>query len=281
MEPAAPAGAPAGPQWWSTAGYVPLLYVLGYGLSRPLGRIFPQWRPDQVDLAGVIIAIVLLLLTLPWRVRTVWGSPTPWQSIGLAVTPWRALRQVLGGVLQAIALLAFAAAALLLSAQARWAMVLTPELVLNALVLGLGVGLAEEVLFRGWLWGELTLQVGQRRGLMLQAAIFALLHPWYRVPGLQGVALLGGLLMLGLVLGLRKQADHGSLWGAVSLHGGIVGGWFLVQKAMLAIQPAAPAWWIGPGRGDVNPIGGLVGWLGLIGLLWLQTTGRGRAGGPS
>ncbi|MFQ6538992.1 MULTISPECIES: CPBP family glutamic-type intramembrane protease [Aphanothece] len=269
MPPAGRARPVARPHWWGTAAYVPLLYALGFALSRPLGWLRPEWRADQVDLAGVAIAFGLLLATLPWRIRRAWGSRTPWQSLGLAAPPGSALVQVLGGLLQAVVLLGLTASALLLGAQAQWSGRLAPDLVANALLLGLGVGLAEEVLFRGWLWGELNLQIGRRRALVLQAAIFALVHPWYRAPGLQGIVLLGGLLLLGLALGLRKLADGGALWGAVALHGGLVGGWFLVQKGLLTIAPAAPAWWAGAGSaGDVNPIGGLVGWLGLLVLLW-------------
>jgi membrane protease YdiL (CAAX protease family) len=250
---------------------------VGYALSRPLAWLAPEWRSDQVDLAGVVIAFALLLATLPWRIHTAWGSATPWRSLGLAVEPRMAVGQILGGLVQAVVLLGLSAAALVLSSQARWSPNLAPDLVLNALVLGLGVGLAEEVLFRGWLSGELDLQLGRGRALVLQAALFALIHPWYRAPGLQGIALLGGLMLLGLALGLRKQRDGGSLWGPVGLHGGLVGGWFLVQKGLLSIAPAAPRWWTGPGTaGDVNPIGGVVGLVGMVGLVWLLRRQNGQ-----
>jgi len=43
---------------------VPLLYGLGWLASRPLGLLFPDWRPDQLDLAGAAMALLLLLLSL-------------------------------------------------------------------------------------------------------------------------------------------------------------------------------------------------------------------------
>ena len=113
-------------------------------------------------------------------------------------------------------------------------------------------------------------ELGARRALVLQALIFALLHPWYRAPGLEAVGLLGGLILLGLVLALQRRADAGSLWGAIGLHGGLVGGWFLVQKGLLQISPASPGWLVGPGGADINPIGGLIGWIGLGALLWIR-----------
>ena len=119
--------------------------------------------------------------------------------------------------------------------------------------------------------------MGPKRALLLQAAIFALLHPWYRYPGLAALGLLGGLVLLGLVLALQRRADGGTLWGSIGLHGVLVGGWFLVQTGVLQISPGAPAWWVGPGFADINPIGGLLGWLGLGALIWARRRWWGAA----
>jgi MYXO-CTERM domain-containing protein len=78
------------------------------------------------------------------------------------------------------------------------------------------------------------------------------------------------LLLLGLALVLQRRADGGLLWGAIGLHGGLVGGWFALQAGLLVVRPGAPLWIAGPGGASPNPIGGLVGWLGLGGLLWVR-----------
>ena len=270
IPPSAEVPNPTRPHGWGTLLYVPLLYGAGWLFSRPLALVAPGWRSDQVDLAGLVVALLLLLVTLPVRLRRVWQEPHPWERLGVAVPPAVGLRSGVRGLLKALALLVLVAGALLLAGQAQWLGELHGALLLNGLLLLLGVGFAEELLFRGWLWGELELQVGPRRALLLQAVIFALLHPWYRAPGLEAVGLLGGLVLLGLVLALQRRADGGSLWGAVGLHGGLVGGWFLVQKGLLQVSPAAPAWWVGPGGADINPIGGLIGWIGLGAMLWVR-----------
>jgi len=269
----AAAGAPPGSpriHWWGTLLYVPVLYGLGWVASRSLGPVFPRWRPDQVDLAGVTIALALLLATLPWRLRTAWASPTPWQSLGVALTPAAGVRAFMRGLLKAVLLLAGMSVALVLGGQARWLGDLGGGQLLNALALVLGVGFAEELLFRGWLWGELARLAGAQRAIGLQAAFFALVHPWYRLPGLEAIGLLIGLVLLGLALALQRRSDGGALWGAVGLHGGLVGGWFALQAGLLQISPGTPAWLIGAGGPNPNPIGGLLGWLGLAGLLWAR-----------
>jgi hypothetical protein len=45
-----------------------------------------------------------------------------------------------------------------------------------------------------------------------------------------------------------------------------VGGWFLLQQGLVQESATAPSWLLGP----ANPIGGVMGWLGLgLGLLVL------------
>ncbi|MEB3183348.1 MAG: CPBP family intramembrane glutamic endopeptidase [Cyanobacteriota bacterium] len=269
---------------------MPLLYGAGWLLSRPLALLAPGWRPDQVDLAGAVIALLLLLLSLPLRLQRAWGAHQPWRRLGLTGGDPAAGGQgpvpgLLQGVLLAAALLAPVLGVLLLGGQAQWRGTLPPTLLANGLALFLGVGFAEELLFRGWLWGELELQMPRQRAQGLQALLFALVHPWYRLPPFPGLALLGGLTLLGLALAGLRRRQNGNLWGPIGLHGGLVGGWFVLQKGLLEIGPGAPSWLVGPGKGDVNPIGGLLGWLGLGLLLaalhWSQRTAVARARRPS
>ena len=118
-------------------------------------------------------------------------------------------------------------------------------------------------MFRGWLWGELQQRLRSDSALLVQALVLALVHPWARVGGWSAWTLLGGLILLGVVLALRRRADGGLLWGAVGLHGGLVGGWFTLQAGILEVSAGAQAWLVGTGGHAPNPIGGLLGWVGL------------------
>lgn len=267
-----PAGPAPAPRWWTTVLYVPALYGVGFLLSRPLAWVAPGWRPDQVDLAGVLLSFALLLATLPWRLRTAWGVSRPWRALGLVCSPRRALASGAGGLAKALALLVLVSVALLLSGQAHWLGALDGGRLVNALLLACGVGLAEELLFRGWLWGELRLRLQDPRAMLLQALVFGVVHPWYREHGLLAWSLLGGLILLGVVLARERQAGSGLLWGPAALHGGLVGGWFMVQNGLLAVSAEAPGWWAGPGGvgAGTNPLGGAIGWLGLLAVLLVQ-----------
>ncbi|MEA5414051.1 CPBP family intramembrane glutamic endopeptidase [Synechococcus sp. BA-132 BA5] len=259
------------PRWIGTLLYVPGLYGLGWLLVQPLGSLAPGLRPDQVNLAGAVVSLLLLVLTLPLRLRRVWGESHPWRALGVVAPPLAILGAFGRGLLKALMLLALVVGALLAAGSARW---IGPAALdggewLNALALVVGVGFAEELVFRGWLWGELQRLTTPQSALLLQAAIFALVHPWSRYGWLGAMGLLGGLILLGLNLALLLRNDQGVLWGAIGLHGGLVGGWFALQAGLLELLPQAPLWLAGPGGSQPNPIGGLVGWIGLGGLLVL------------
>jgi membrane protease YdiL (CAAX protease family) len=259
-----------GPRWIGTLLYVPVLYGLGWLLMQPLAAMVPGIPRDRLDLLVTATALLLLLISLPLRIRRAWGAPGPWQRLGVASTRGRIARAFLRGLLKAILLLGLVAAVLLLAGQASWQGQLGSAQVLNALALLLGVGFAEELLFRGWLWGELEQHLGKDRALIGQALVFSLVHTRFNLGPAGAVGLLGGLTLLGLALALQRRADGGVLWGAVGLHGGLVGGWFLLQGSLLELSPEATPWLVGPGGSHPNPIGGVVGWLGLGGLMWVR-----------
>ncbi|MFN9546597.1 MAG: type II CAAX prenyl endopeptidase Rce1 family protein [Cyanobacteriota bacterium] len=267
---------PAGPAWRGTVLYPSALVTLFLALqlvARGLGLPDTAW-----PLFAAPWALLALLLSLPPRLRRVWHEASPWRRLGVVAPPAAAVKALLGGWGKALALLAPISALLLWSGMARWQPDLSLAQLANALALGLGVGFAEELLFRGWLWGELAFHLGRGRGTLAQALIFSLVH----IRGDWGLAGLGGLLvglmLLGLALAWQRRMDGGLLWGAVGLHGGLVGGWFVLLQGVLTIRPDTPLWLVGPGGASPNPVGGVLGWLGLAGLLLTLVRARGEAG---
>ncbi|MCE2837891.1 MAG: CPBP family intramembrane metalloprotease, partial [Cyanobium sp. 49614_E6] len=141
---------------------MPVLYGVGWLLSRPLALLLPSLRSDQVDLIGALLALLLLLVSLPWRLRAGLGVDEPWRFVGLMGPPGRIGATWLRGVLKAATLLLVVVLGLLLAGAASWGgpQGLTGAEILNALALALGVGFAEELVFRGWLWAELGERLG-------------------------------------------------------------------------------------------------------------------------
>ena len=172
------------------------------------------------------------------------------------------------------ALIGLIVSLLVFTGNGSWRGNLEVQAMLNCLLLALGVGFAEELIFRAWLWEELTKILGSRGGLLTQAALFSLVHTRFNLGFGPMLGLLTGLFLLGLILALLRLRDQGSLWGCIGLHGGLVGGWFLAHQNLLSIDPNAPIWLVGPGGPNANPLGGLVAILSLtaIGSLLIRTT---------
>ena len=271
------------PAWLPTVLFIPLLYAVGWLAAVPLTLLgLPM---DQLSLTGTVLSFVLFLLLMPRWVALRWSESQPWAALGIRranpqeqPTPAAAL---LKGLLIAAVLLTVITSVVLLEGSGDWRGEVDATQLTNAVLLYLGVGVAEELIFRGWLWEELNQILGSRYGAVAQASIFSLVHTRFNL-GLGAMAgLLIGLFLLGLVLARQRQSDRGSLWGCIALHGGLVAGWFLLQNGLLQLSPDTPSWLVGPGGNSPNPLGGLVGISSVLVLLLIQRTAVAKALRPS
>ena len=267
------------PSWLPTLLVIPLLYLLGWIICAPL--VWLGLPSSQQSLVGTLISVLLLLLLLPAWCRLRWNTHQCWRSLGLSGGGRNNRRRLssalLRGLLLAVVLLALMTGSLLMGSWAHWLGEWSLSRSLNALALLLGVGIAEELIFRAWLWRELDQLIGPASAVAVQAVIFSLVHARFNLGFWPMVGLLIGLLLLGLCLAIQRRLDGGSLWGCVGLHGGLVAGWFLLQNGLLQLSPDAPAWLVGPGNANANPLGGVVGMTGLLVLLLFQLTAVARA----
>ncbi len=264
------------PAWLPTALFIPLLYALGWLAAVPLTLL--GLPTDQLSLTGTVLSFVLFLLVMPRWAALRWSEGQPWKRLGLVARKPRArVKNVISlgiGLLMSTALIGLIVSLLVFTGNGSWRGNLEIQAMLNCLLLALGVGFAEELIFRSWLWEELTKILGSRGGLLSQAALFSLVHTRFNLGFRPMLGLLTGLFLLGLILALLRLSDQGSLWGCIGLHGGLVGGWFLTHQNLLSIDPNAPIWLVGPGGPNANPLGGLVAILSLtaIGSLLIRTT---------
>ena len=271
------------PAWLPTVLFIPLLYALGWLAAVPLTLL--GLPTDQLSLTGTVLSFVLFLLVMPRWAALRWSEPRPWAALGIRgakpqeqPAPAAAL---LKGLLIAAGLLMVITSVVLIDGSGNWRGEVDATQLTNAVLLCLGVGFAEELIFRSWLWTELQEMIGSRRAAWAQAGIFSLVHTRFNL----GLGAMGGLLiglfLLGMVLARQRQSDRGSLWGCIGLHGGLVAGWFLLQNGLLQLSPNAPPWLVGPGGHSPTPLGGLIGILSLLILLLIQRTAVANALRPS
>ena len=271
------------PVWLPTVLFIPLLYAMGWLAAVPLTLL--GLPTDQLSLTGTVLSFVLFLLVMPRWAALRWSKRRPWAALGIRgakpqeqPAPAAAL---LKGLLIAAGLLMVITSVVLIDGSGNWRGEVDATQLTNAVLLCLGVGFAEELIFRGWLWAELNQMLGSRRGAVAQASIFSLVHTRFNL-GLGAMSgLLVGLFLLGMVLARQRQSDRGSLWSCIGLHGGLVAGWFLLQSGLLELSPNAPSWVVGPGGNAPNPLGGAVGLISLLILLLIQRTAFAKAARPA
>lgn len=259
--------------------FLVVLLLLWVPIAAPL-----YWVIEDSNTVSIVTLVVLyaefLLLVNFWG-RWVYRQPNLLQRYGLEFS-YRMGLEVLAGLALGIASLfaLFAVQGVL-----GWVIWQPPSiafwrLVLEGLLVSLGIGFAEELLFRGWLLDELQRDYRPRFVLWVNATIFALVH------GLRPQ--FPALLLLGLTLVLAKRAcsdvdgglrsngqpalQHhlpmnsfrGRLGLPMGLHAGLVWSYYVVNVGKLVDYAShVPEWLTGFDR---NPLAGAIGVL-FLGIL--------------
>ena len=247
------------PRIFSTILFIPFLYLLGWILAKPL--FFLGIGEENISLIGTIFTLLLFVISLPKWFSIRWESNNPWILLGINKIDKKDNRffYFLNGLFYSIILLSLILIPIISNQWGDWLGKLSPEILLNSLLLIIGIGFAEELVFRGWLLEELKNQYGLKKALIFQALVFSIVHIGLDMPFWQMISILFGLFLLGIVLSLIRIKDNNSLWGCAGLHGGLVGIWFLMNNGLIEISKEAPIWLVGPGNINTNPLGGLYG----------------------
>jgi len=252
--------------------FVGLLLLVWLPLALPLYR----WL--GIGNTGSTVTIVILYLEFLGLLQ-IWGRevhryPQPFRAYGLGFS-----RRNLQALLLGLGVGCLSLAGLFgLETILGWILWQPPALSLwrtigEGLIVALGVSLAEELVFRGWLLDELERDYRPTSALWISSLLFALLHfirPLAAV--LQTWPQFLGLVLLGLLLVSAKRWARGRLGLPIGLHAGLVWGNYVLTVAnLVAYSGQVPAWVTGINH---NPLAGAMGLLFLLGLLlsfgWLR-----------
>lgn len=150
------------------------------------------------------------------------------------------------------------------------------RIAIEGLAVGMGTGLAEETVFRGWILRELEQDYRLPVALWANSLIFAILHFLKPLPEvIRTFPQFPGLVLLGLILVWMKRRS-GRLGLPIGFHAGLVWGYYLLKVGKLTeLTNQAPEWMTGI---DGNPLAGLVGLVLLMGLAlyWRRATTKPR-----
>ncbi len=246
------------PRIFSTILFIPFLYLLGWILAKPL--FYLGIEKEDISLIGTIFTFLLFVISLPKWFEKRWELNNTWIILGIKTDKKdNRFFYFLNGLLFSIVLLSLILITIISNQWGNWLLKLSPEILLNSLLLIIGIGFAEELVFRGWLLEELKNQYGLKKALISQALVFSLVHIGFDMPFWQMFSILLGLFLLGILLSIIRIKDDNSLWGCAGLHGGLVGIWFLMNNGLIEISKEAPIWLVGPGNINTNPLGGIYG----------------------
>lgn len=231
--------------------------------------------PNLVTILTMGLLFGEFLLFLRWWGKNVYHQPQLLKRYGLAGTRQNGLNLLKGlsiGLLFTLGL--FALEGLLGWLQFRTPPAPLPRIILEGLVSALGVGFAEELVFRGWLLDELQRDYSPRASLWADAAIFAALH--FLKPVSEMIRTLPqfpGLLLLGLTLVWAKRSSKELLGLPIGLHAGLVWGYYIINVGQLVEYTNQVSPWI---TGvDRNPVAGGMGLL-FLSILAFWMMGRSR-----
>jgi len=128
-------------------------------------------------------------------------------------------------------------------------------------------GFAEELLFRGWLWGSLELNSSPHGACCFRAVISPLIHPWYRTEGPGAIGQLAALIHAirdrpGLASPYLTPGASGERFGAAM--GAVVGRLVVLQMGLIELSAGCARLAERTGCPQPNPDRGAIGCLGLV-----------------
>ena len=238
--------------------FIPFLYLLGWIFSQSF--LFLSLSKEALSLIGTIFTFLLFISLMPAWFNFRWQIRNSWETLGLNNKTF--LNNILSfsqGIIFALILLILILIPLLKSNYITFSGGLSSDIILNGILLTFGIGVAEEIIFRGWLLEDLKLQFGIKVALISQSIVFSLVHIGFKMPFWNTLGILLGLFTLGILCSIIRLKDEGSLWGAIGLHGGLVGIWFVLNNGLINISKEAPVWLVGYGAPNTNPLGGSYG----------------------
>nr|WP_238568997.1 CPBP family intramembrane glutamic endopeptidase [Xenococcus sp. PCC 7305] len=145
------------------------------------------------------------------------------------------------------------------------------RIIIEGFISALGIGVAEELVFRGWLLKELEQDFSKNKSLWLNSLIFALAHfikPLGEI--IRTFVTFPAYIILSSALVWAKWSKRDRLGIAIGLHSGLVWGYYILNVGnLLTYTEQVPDWVTGI---DGNPIAGILGLIFLTGLAILMRT---------
>lgn len=241
-----------------------IIFLLGLWLPVAIPLYF--LLKNDPNLTTIVTMAILYLefigLLFIWN-KKVYKINSWWRDYGLVFTRKNGIEWLNGLTLG----LCFTWGLFIVEAILGWIKFVPPannftRIIFEGLLSALGIGLAEELFFRGWLLEELKKDYRPRIVIIANGLIFAILHflkPLEEI--IRTFPQFPALFLLGITLVWGKMGHGNRLGICIGLHGGLVWGYYLLNVGGLVeyTNKVSPLF-----TGiDNNPIAGVMGLVGL------------------
>ena len=247
------------PKILSTILFIPFLYLMGWVLAQPL--FYLNFDKENLSLIGTFFTLFLFIFLLPYWFQGKWNIKNTWEKLGINRNNiWINILHFSQGILFSLILIIIILIPILKTNYVTWSGELTPSILSQTFFYILGLGLAEELVFRAWLFEELKLVYGIKISIIFQAFVYSFIHYISDTSFLNIIGLRLGWFFLGILLSLIRVKDKGSLWRCIGIHGGLVGIWYFLNEVFIKISLKTPSYLVGPFNENLsNPLGSLCG----------------------
>ncbi|WP_309740453.1 MULTISPECIES: CPBP family intramembrane glutamic endopeptidase [unclassified Chamaesiphon] len=241
-----------------------VLWVPGLALIY-LGMFLTQQNLEDPGTKNLLSILTMGLLAiefialLPWWGRKVYQHPNLYARYGLMFTRQNGLLLLKGLAIGSC----FTFALFITQGLLGWLTWQAPRLSILQLALegsatALGVSLAEELFFRGWMLDELERDYSQTVSWIAAAGLYAALHFLKPIPViLASLPAFPGLFLLGTVVIIAKRQNRNLLGMSIGLHTGLVWAFYIVNVGNMVKYSGRVSDWITGING--NPTAGLLG----------------------
>ena len=250
--------------------FFPFIYILGWALISLLINVFPFLESNK-SLYGTIITFFIFLCFLPFWSKHRWCKNLS-KLLGIKnLSDKQLFTSYISEFLKALIIISVFIFILIKGEFVLFQTNLNLKILLNSLFLACFVGIAEELVFRVWLFEELNLFLKPKRANLYQAILFSLVHFRSDFDLVSNILLFVGLFNLGLYLNTWRLIQKPTILLPIFFHGSSVGAWFFVTNSLMIINKNIPNLLFGPGEGIYfNPVGGLIGIFILLLLYYFQ-----------
>ncbi|TVP63255.1 MAG: CPBP family intramembrane metalloprotease [Nodularia sp. (in: Bacteria)] len=248
--------------------FVAALLLLWLPVALPIYLLVSD--SNLVSILTMVVLYVEFIFLLQLWGKNVYQQPQILKQYGLEITQINAVDLLSGlatGIISII--LVFGLQSLFGWLVWQQPQVFLLKIIVEGLIVSLGVGFAEELLFRGWLLDELERDYSLAVALWINAVAFAVLHfikPLEAI--LETLPQFPALVLLGLTQVWAKRWRRGRLGLPIGLHGGLVWGYYIINVGgLIEYSGQVPDWITGVNQ---NPLQGVMGivFMGIL-ALWM------------